>query len=189
MATIKARKAEIQVLIDRQEFDALFNEEDTNLMNELTGWGFPMYKRIFNPSFPTDTRCVAHSVDGNKWQVWSWNKALSERDNLREALRRSVRDQITAYSAIAENECAQCGSDEYLTIDHKTVSFNAMVAYLLRMLPNAREGLGNDGDGSGWYIKDKELEWVWQDLHHKLADYQVLCRSCNSKKGAKHGNA
>lgn len=189
MATIKARKAEIQKLIDRQEFDALFSEEDTQRMNELTGWDFPMYKRIINKNFPNDTRCVANSEDGDKWKVWSWNKALSERDNLREALRRAVRDQVAAYSALAANECAQCGSDEYLTVDHKTIPFNDLVAYFLRALPGAYSGLGNDADGSGWYIKDKELEWVWQDIHRRHADYQVLCRSCNSKKGAKHGNA
>lgn len=189
MTTIKERKANIQTLIDAQEFGALFSPEDVQRMNELTGWDFPMYKRIINEAFPTDTRCVAHSDDGQQWAVWSWNKAISKRNNLHEALRRSVREQIAAVTVLAENECAKCGSVDYLSIDHKTMPFIQIVAHFTRMFPGLHDALANDADGSGWYIKDKELEAIWQDLHHQYADYQILCRSCNSKKGARDGNA
>jgi len=189
MATIKARKEELRALIDEQEFDVPFNGEDVQRMNALTGWFFPMYKRIYNPHYPNDTRCVAHSDNGEQWVVWSWNKAVSKRNDLHEALRKSVRQQIAAYSAIAENECAKCGSQEFLTIDHKSIPFSHLVAHLTRMFPGLYDALANAADGSGWYIKDKELEWVWQDLHKNNADYQVLCRSCNASKGARNGNA
>lgn len=184
MATIKERKAQIQALIDRQLHGVLFNAEDVAQFNELTGWSFPFYKRIVNPTFPTDPRCIANSEDGETFQVWSWNRALTPDNSLMRALRVSVADQMAEYKGTATRVCVVCGTTSLITVDHKKLPFKKIA-----MAFCAEQGtveLTNDATGAGWVIKSSQVLDAWQAFHKRHADYQILCRSCNSKKGTKH---
>ena len=187
MATIKARKEEIRVLIDRQRGDTLFSDEDTARFNELTGWNFRWYKKVYNQTYPNDTRCVAHSDDGATFVVWSWNRALSPANNMLEAMRVAVKHQTYGYMQTAELVCVTCGSKDFIAVDHKNTPFKDIAQAFC-----AKHGdvaLTNSEDGSGWRIADYETLRAWQAFHEQQADYQILCRSCNSKKGARNGHA
>lgn len=186
MTTIKARKAELQTMIDAYAFDVLFADQDVARFNQLTGWNFPMYKRIINTTFPKDTRCVAHSDDGQKWEVWSWNKALTPANNLMEAMRVAVAEQMQDYKGKAVRVCVACGTTALITVDHKRIPFRDIALSFIEKVGNV--SLANKADGSGWEIESPEVLGAWQVFHKRHADYQILCRSCNSKKGAKHGN-
>jgi hypothetical protein len=185
------RKAAIRALIDKYKFNWPFNERDTAQINKLTGWSFKGYQRVKNPKWTTDMRCLAHTSDGQKWEIWSWNKAVDNYGSfgdMLEAMRLAVQYQIRKFAASAQEQCAVCGSTECLAIDHKDVPFIVLVRDFIKANPNMNEAIENDASGAGWYIKDLDVKDTWVRFHKVNATYQVLCRSCNSKKGAKHGN-
>lgn len=184
------RKEAMRALIDRQRYDHTFNRADAATVNTLTGWCFSQYRRVRNPTWKTDTRCVAHSKDdGETWEIWSWNKAIDNRVkfyDLQQAMRDAIGSQIRRYAASAENKCAACESQEFLTVDHKDKPFIVFVRDFLKANPKILDAISNDATGAGWYIEDAELKEKWVLYHKVNATYQVLCRSCNAKKGAKH---
>lgn len=185
------RKEAMRVLIDRQRFDHLFNKIDVATVNQLTGWCFPAYQRVRNPQWKTDNRCLAHTKDGETWEIWSWNKAIDNRVkfyDLQEAMRLAIAPQMQRYAATAESRCCVCKSEKFLTVDHKDKPFVAFVRDFMKSHPNVMDAIENDANGSGWYIGDPELKESWVLYHKVNATYQILCKSCNSKKGASHGN-
>lgn len=182
------RKAAVRELIDQHQHNTLFSAEDAALVNELTGWNFLQYKRIHNPAWPNDPRCLAHSDDGDQWEVWSWNRAITGialQQYVVEAFRAEVANQLREYGRIAPNTCAECGSTEHLSVDHKDTPFSKILEAFTKYCPNLSKALNNKADGSGWFIEDEELACSWLDFHKAQATYQILCRSCNSKKGNK----
>jgi len=181
MATIKERKAQIQALIDRQLHGVLFNDTDVMQFNALTGWSFPFYKRIVNPNFPNDPRCIANSENGVTFQVWSWNRALTPDNSLMRALRVSVADQMSEYKSTATRVCVACGTTALITVDHKKLPFKKIAMAFCEEQGTVE--LTNDATGAGWVIKSSQVSDAWQAFHKRHADYQILCRSCNSKKG------
>lgn len=189
MPTKKQRKEAMRELIDRQPYEEFFSEEDVESVNRLTGWRFPVYKRAFNQDWPKDTRCVAHSTDGVTWEVWSWNKAIDNYGSFQdvlEAMRLAIQPQMQRYAATAPNNCAVCSAEDFLSVDHKDRPFIVMARDFMKANERMNEAVDNDATGKGWYIRDPEMKERWVLYHKVNATYQVLCRSCNSKKGAKH---
>jgi hypothetical protein len=185
----KDRKAAVRELIDRYQFSYPFNAKDTETINKLTGWNFAGYKRVKNPVWRTDLRCLAHTTDGTTWEVASWNKAIDNYgtfNNLLEALRLVVRPQMKDYAAQNVSKCTTCSAEENLTVDHKAPPFTALVRKFMEANPGLMDTLGNDNNGVGWYIADATASAEWAQFHKATATYQILCRSCNSKKGTKH---
>ena len=182
------RKRRVRELIDRQEYHKEFNQLDVNAMNNLCGWNFAFYKRVYNLEYPTDTRCVMNSDDGEHYVTWSWNRAISGVNILNQAFRKAVEPQMRVIALHLPDLCSHCQAKEYLTVDHLAVPFSTIMADFLKMFPdvNSENGLANAGKGGGWYIKDPELKSIWEDFHSKHATYQVLCRSCNASKGVKN---
>jgi hypothetical protein len=81
------------------------------------------------------------------------------------------------------NYCEYCNSQNDLTVDHKDTSFNDMAEAFLDAYPDFET---HTPDGKmGHYFKDPVLEQEWLTVHNTVATYQLLCRSCNSKKGTK----
>lgn len=187
----KERIEKARALIDRQMYDTDMSAEDTATFNELTGWDFKRYQRIKNTAYKNDTRCVAHYVENDGvsgWAVWSWRKAISDYSgpDVYQALRAAVVGQIGQYSVDAASQCAACGSTDFLSIDHKTTPFKVLADAFVEAEPALVSCLINGAEGGGWLIGDALMWHKWNDFHLREADYQVLCRSCNSKKGAHH---
>ncbi len=189
--TKQERKAAMRALIDAQRFDWPFSEYGIAEVNRLTGWDFKGYKRVRNPTWKDDKRCLAHTVDGQTWVVWSWNKAIdgnSGFNDVLEAMRAAVQPQMREFALSVPNVCVMCESTDFLSVDHKDTPFIVLARILVKEQPGMLSAIANDGTGEGWYIKDMDVLNTWLDFHEVNATYQVLCRSCNSKKGAKHGN-
>jgi len=193
--TQKERKQLVRELIDRQPYNRLFDAADVEAMNDLCGWNFLNYKRVHNPTYSTDTRCVAHANYDENFVVWSWNRAISELHGferrrrgpiLNQALRRAIQPHMRLNASGSPDFCAHCESQDSLTLDHMTMPFSVIVAEFIKHHSEVFEGLGNKEDGGGWYIADPVLEEAWVDFHAQNADYQVLCRSCNASKGVKN---
>jgi len=198
----KERKELIRDLLDMYATGVLFSPIDALRLNSLTGWNGVAFKKVINPRNPTDTHCLSISLDGIKFEVWSWLKspALTDnapleqynivfhRTNVLRALRSAVQHQMETYRVAAipkdagEASCVHCGTFYELTVDHKTTPFIDIANAFLEGYSKVM--LENPGDGSGWRLKDGGLLLFWLDFHMKYADYQLLCRSCNSKKSS-----
>ena len=182
----KERRGEIRKIIDSYVPYQLFSADDILRINDLTGWNFTGYKRVTNRDYPTDFRCIAHTSDGIIWSIWSWNKAIageSSNTNLTQAMRNSVKHQVEMYKATSSQACSVCGGHINLQVDHKTKPFSVIKNEFIKKNPNIIHAI--ESRGHGWYIFWPELKDSWQKFHEAHADYQMLCLSCNSKKGAK----
>jgi hypothetical protein len=182
----KERKAAMRRIIDSYMPYQLFSEHHVSKINDITGWTFTGYKKVTNREFPTDDRCIAHTNDGTTWTIWSWNKAIvgeSSLKNLTQAMRNSVIHQVGIYRATSRQVCSACGSHKNLNVDHKTKPFSLIKNEFIEKNPNIIHSI--ESRGNGWNIFWPELKTAWQKFHEAHADYQVLCSSCNSRKGTK----
>ena len=178
------KKAALQRLIDSQPRDVLFTEDAVEEMNELTGWGFKAYRKIKNPKYPGDPRCVQVSSDGTQFEVQSWSKSVSGANHDKAALNAALRRAIAAHLPIITCSCEACGADSDLTVDHKSTPFIDIAKSFEGMHPDGI-ALCNASDGGGWRIESDDVYVAWVAFHTAAADYQVLCRSCNATKGAR----
>ena len=78
-----------------------------------------------------------------------------------------------------------CASEDTLSVDHKDKPFITMVRDFLKDHPGMTDAVQNDASGAGWFIADETIKETWVLYHKVNATYQILCKSCNSKKGAR----
>ena len=145
-------------------------------------------KRVRNVHHPKDTRALAVSHDGDTFEVWSWNKAIegyNHSANVIRALRSAIKEQTDQYAASNPAVCAICGSDKNTSVDHKSRSFSKLAHEFTIKNPRADCSVSNDGTGLRWKLSQQATLVAWLEYHKANADYQILCRSCNSKKGAR----
>ena len=180
----KAQRLEkIRSILDCYALETVFAPNDTEELNDLTGWEFTHFKKVLNPRTPAETRCLAVSNDGVTYEVWSWRKAIAPVDNKTPALRSAIQPQLDAFMKGWVPICISCGDTRDLTVDHRHVPFSLLATTFLLNNPNLE--ITNDNSGTGWAIKDASMLELWQNFHSERATYQILCRSCNAKKGTK----
>lgn len=180
----KEKLDKMREIIDSNSYDCLFGAPDVIAMNYYTGWNKVAYRKIRNTAHPKDTRCVESSDDGENFEVWSWRKSVLPSNNTIEALRAAVADHIFDYRAgLSEQRCTYCSTTKDLTVDHVDPPFQAIAEDYEAIF--GRPAIANDANGKGWYISD-EADWSnWVEHHSHYAVLQLLCRSCNAKKGGK----
>lgn len=183
--TIKARKQLAKEIIDRNQIGVNFELDDLIEFNAVIKGDFLAIKRMNNPTFPGDKRYI-QVFDGSDWYGFSWNKAISPAsvDDLGMALREAVRGDTEGFKANAHpQKCNHCGSEVHLATDHVNPPFKKIRELFIEIHGDIEL---IDGDpGSYKVIKDESVKSAWIEFHRSLAMYQLLCRSCNSKKGAK----
>lgn len=163
--------------------DEPFYAEIMPIFNMMVGRDFAAVKRVFNPSFPGDKRHL-NVFDGERWESFGWNKAINGRDELGAAMREAVRDCVEGYrDEIPLKECAACQSTKDLTVDHKDTSFKKIKEAFINQNPLIE--LADGPAGAPKIFKDIDQEASWIAFHASQANYQLLCRSCNAKKGVK----
>jgi len=181
------KRAAIKRIIDSYKPYELFKEIDVAEINKITGWNFVGYKKVTNIKYPLDHRCVAHTSDGVTWEIWSWNKAITgnlNSLNLSQAMRLAVSYQVQIFRAISLNQtCAICGCSGKLHVDHKSKPFSLIKNEFIEKHPHIVHSI--ESRGHGWRIAWPELLVAWQTFHERNADYQMLCASCNLRKGTK----
>ena len=115
-------------------------------------------------------------------------KDFDPKNTLR-ALRLAVADQLKGYKKgnLGEGNCCPgCGvslSWVNTTVDHKSTPFDTILKDWLTMEELTLPKVKLKGRGNARSLKDPLQATSWIEYHRKRADYQLLCRSCNSSKG------
>lgn len=80
--------------------------------------------------------------------------------------------------------CEQCKTKGVITSDHKTYPFKMILRDFLNQ-EQIKEEHVQVHYVDGWSrIKDKEFASKWIKFHDDKAEWQLLCRSCNSHNGS-----
>jgi 5-methylcytosine-specific restriction endonuclease McrA len=183
----KLRKAFVRTLIDMQPMGKPFSRMDAVAFSWLTGLDATHFVREQNPEFPDDKRHI--KVNGC---ARSWNRSIDGYDET-QAIKRAMRSAISSdlrdfLSAIEPAECTHCGSTEQLTVDHVAPPFNIIASEFVSEYGD-KITLAHNENGVGNRFADADLEAAWIAFHASRAVYQVLCRSCNARKGARMEDA
>lgn len=171
------RKRLARELIGRYAVGQRFTQDDARRFGDLCGYCFQSVERC-EPLKGNGLSIVVRCNDEGYTGRWSWVKSIdgySNRQNTLQAMRAAIR--YGSFGRVSKDCCASCGTSERLTVDHKSVSFARIVAKFMETYGMPR--LINVGNG--WQLRD-ESQFI--SFHDALADYQVLCVSCNARKGA-----
>lgn len=176
--TKKKRKEIIRKLISKHKIDERFSDANSKLFSELCRCEFEWVERVK----PAIGKGVAVRVSWPAKQYigpWSWVKNVdgySHRKNLVGAMRATSRSGT--FQGITKDICVECGSDSRLGVDHKSTPFCEIVESFISEHSEPDIEYGN----TGWQLVSPK---AFLEFHDSVADYQVLCISCNSKKGAR----
>ena len=180
-----SRKDAARSLIDQQDFSVEFDITKVYAFNELLGTEFDGFKRFINPKFSRDHRHIFALFADGQWRDFSWNKKIappSEITRVYATLRSAVwQDLQEALDAITPKVCTRCGLVENLSTDHAAKPFSTIADEWLAL--NGNPSLVDRAAGGGKQIADINQEASWVTYHAANAEYQILCRSCNSSKG------
>jgi hypothetical protein len=109
-------------------------------------------------------------------------------DDLKGACREAIVDQVLKAKdqlvAHFGEQCQSCGTGNGISVDHKSKPFSEIYKefrLIAGYVPNTF-----DGDiRPRFKAEDEKFKKLWLEFHEIEADYQLLCRSCNSRKGTK----
>ncbi len=170
----KTMKETARSVIDSYFDGEEFTAEDCELMSSLCGWDFEQVKKVKHRMISVN--CPSEKYSG----PWSWNKSIDgycKEKNTIQAMRTAIRSGTYAEHQLVL--CRSCGSDADLTVDHKSTPFSEIA--LRFKVEHGSPDIRNIR-GFGWVLKDKR---AFVSFHDSIAEYQTLCRSCNSAKGSK----
>lgn len=178
----KATKvALVQALIDRNEYGVPFPDDDVVRLNELLGSDFKEVRREHNAHYPANKRHLSCDGRATSWRAYIYPQ--NERQWLHKAFRYAIWEETDHWLAEQEHKwCAECFSTDDLTTDHIDPPFSVIADRFIAMtgvIPLEKSIYG------GWEFADEKQRAAWLAYHNAEANYQVLCRSCNSRKGAR----
>jgi hypothetical protein len=183
------RKEYVRNLLDTIKVGKWFNEEEVYLFNNLTGYTYKKYKLVLHPEPHKQHSLVRNVYVDDVKEMRSWHKQIDDYDqkkklevNQLQAMRHSI-ENVLFEERKKYSECCICGSKKNITCDHKTIPFIDIAKSFLHYYPEW-ETYTPEGK-FGHYFIDNELEQLFLQIHNEVADYQALCRSCNSSKGSK----
>lgn len=184
MKTKKDRKDAVRAVIDTYEIGVEFSAADVALISQITRAPVKRIKRKINPTFPSDYRHIHAVFEGDEWTPFSWVKAISGAgDEVARSMRFVVKQDMDGYRYEAKEHCVVCGATSHLGVDHKDTPFLTIKNEFIAI--HGEPELRDWSVGAPKIFKDMELEAKWITYHASRATYQILCRSCNSKKGTK----
>jgi hypothetical protein len=190
--TKKARIERAREIIDRNELGIPFNDEDLALFSRITDCKLRYACRRLDPNYPTNDRHVeVLAYDWEEPRGWSWRKAIQigqqnlgrhMKASITQSMRESIREQMVEFAVNSDKACERCATTESLTVDHIWPPFSEIMHSYINEFgsPNI-----DHDNGSGFKFTDDFEERRWQDYHQSMAKLGILCRSCNSKKGAR----
>ena len=114
-----------------------------------------------------------------------------ESNKLNTALRNAIRDQIIAYKNLTNDlKCVYCGSVENCEIDH-IIPFSILCYRFFDTIDKSQIPTKFYKDiqrsCSLFFLeKDIDFENRWKEYHQLNATFQVLCKTCNRKKGGQY---
>lgn len=156
----------------------------------------PIKKFIIHRNFGGHIALSLVDKDGEK--SIGWKKCVSQRTNsyeanLKEACRMEIKGQVQAYKDLTYYDgirCPMCSafimSRKQAHVDHKDTSFQEIFEGFYKeyfnRLPKKFESAGNHL-GYVFMKQDFLMAELWKEYHRDRASYQILCASCNVKKG------
>ncbi|WP_417595594.1 hypothetical protein [Oceanospirillum sp.] len=176
--TKKRRRELARELILRYEVGSRFSNSDTLLFGQICGYEFEWVERSAPKIGSAPAVCVSYPAETYTGS-WGWRKSIDgyeQRQNLIGAMRLASR--AGTFKQVKKDMCAQCGSNDLLAVDHKSVPFVRIAESFIK--EQGKPAIQNVD--FGWELVDPAS---FLEFHDEIADYQVLCASCNSKKGAK----
>ena len=131
-----------------------------------------------------EPEAVERSISWVKASQFNLNKTMSASQLLNQAMRCSIYPQMAKYRAKHKGEsCHKCKSTEYIQVDH-LIPFSKIKQDFLKhksYIPAIKEK-----NSKYLYCFSEchdEFKNDWNAYHRSKASYQLLCRSCNIKKG------
>ena len=106
-------------------------------------------------------------------------------------MREAINPDTLAFKRNAIQSCKLCGSTSNLHTDHSDISFKKISTDFLLLCVSsgiqAPQSFDSDMRTCIPYFRaeDAEFSRSWYDYHKSIAVYQILCQSCNCKKGDK----
>lgn len=198
--TLASKIDVIRKIIDSYPNGQCFSAEHLSVIAELTNTVLRQVTKWPNPTFPSDKRYL--HVIAYDWPTpsgWSWRDAVRiahsrdpaeaiatyERQRVTRALRMAIQSDLNDFrSAARPAVCANpiCDSGDDLSTDHLRPPFSAIAREFLESNPSIEL---RPLPGSSDIIANEDVEAQWIAFHASRATYQLLCRRCNSAKGAR----
>lgn len=196
--TLNDKLTEARAIIDAHKIGERFSDEDLKRLGDLTDSELAEAFRAKNPAFPGDKRHLhVRMADWVEPDQWSWVNAIKiahARDpeearrtrahqKMMRALRTAIQDEMNEFrSSVTPRQCAWCESLDNLSTDHVAPPFSRIANDFIK-----ERGVIElvESQGRGDIIKDADVEAEWIAYHAHHAVYQLLCRACNSSKGAR----
>jgi 5-methylcytosine-specific restriction endonuclease McrA len=184
--TKKLREQLVRELIDRNTLNVPFSSEDVSYLASLCEQPITGAVRRVNPQFPGDPRHLHTEISG-EWAARSWRKfiyPLNETQQAKRIMRAVIAEDMRDYASCAyPSECASCGSLDDLTVDHVAPPFDSIAADFIAEngIPKIEQPKDKTKILNRFDCIDLEAKWI--AYHAQRACYQLLCRSCNSRKG------
>ena len=188
--TKKWRKEQVRAVIDRNKISVPFDGSDVSIFSDLCQKKMDSACRHINPQYPSDPRYVKILLDG-KWDGFGWNKAIDQPADpafeMKRVMRHLVADDMREFmDSVKQKECATCKATDNLSVDHVYPAFVEMANYFIQLHGIAVIIDSPDKSKVVKMFADPDMEAAWVSFHAQHAVYQILCRSCNSRKGAKN---
>ena len=105
--------------------------------------------------------------------------------DLTKAMRTAIQPQIDAYrQSRGIVPCDSCGAIGFTEVDHSP-SFSSIRERWLKICPAIPSEFSEDKQHRTCFtVADESWSHQWQEFHHKESSFQMLCSSCNNRKGS-----
>ena len=184
--TKKWRTEKAREIIDRNVIGVHFCEYDLEEFSEVCQVEIDGAVRMINPQFYSDPRHLHTLIDG-EWDARSWRKfitALTPEQEAKRVMRNAVWSDLKDFrEAMEPSECAICETEENLTTDHVAPPFDDIALDFFSCYGVPKVVGHSDKSIVVNIFEDGQLEGKWIHFHAERAVYQILCRSCNVRKG------
>ena len=161
------------------------------------GVGINNFLLTINPTTKKGIAIFIKRIDETEedfsWLICTGHKKVSIHSIQLEVMRDAIKT-LTIDFKMKQYEliCALCGVNNLnyhqYHVDHKTKPFviiaNQFINENNEIMPTWFEHNITQG-GHVFHKKDKAIEQKWYDYHLHHSDFQILCHSCNSKKGCR----
>jgi hypothetical protein len=168
----------------------LFNKHPYS--NEKIGVGIDKFFITHNIGIDLQIKRYDGTIDNFGWGYCTGAKKFNNNTMLIQAMRNSIKTLSYNFKINNELICAICkvihlDFKDYGT-DHKTIPFSVISTNFINKNPQYKTlSFYSPIEGSHYFIKeDKELEQMWYDYHLQHSDFQILCDSCNARKGNRY---
>jgi len=164
------------------------------------GVGVDAFILSIEPTFKKGIQIFIKRIDETT-EVFSWiiccgGRKITTKSFQLDAMRYAVKSITIDFKNNNDLICAICKVEnleysKYHT-DHKTIPFieiaNNFINKTINMPSQFDRHINPEINGYGYNFKneDKHIEQQWYDYHLQYSDFQILCKTCNLKKGKKH---